>query len=78
MGVLQLFFAFERHKIIFLLRWTKAVQDCLQIAPPAVRGPRMAIAAAGATGLGCCRAIVRLRCGAVVAVRVLRLRSEFR
>ena len=50
MDVLQLFFAFERHKIIFLLRWMKVVQDYLQIVLWGVRGPRMAIAIAEALG----------------------------
>lgn len=77
-GVLHSFFALELNKIIFLLRWMKVVQDCLQIALAAVRGLRMAIAIAGAAGLGCCGAIARLRCGVGVAVRMLRLRSEFR
>lgn len=75
MGVLHLFFALERHKIIFLLRWTKAVQDCLQMVGC---GVRVAKAIAGGAVLGGCGAIARLRCVVGVAVRMLRLRSEFR
>ena len=78
MGVLHLFFALERHKIIFLLRWMKIVQDFLQIVLSAVRWLRMAIAIAGAAGLVWCGAIVGLRCEAGVAGWLLRLRSEFR
>ena len=78
MGVLHLFFALERHKIIFLLRWKILMQERLQNDGHGVRGLRMTIAIAGAAGLGCCGAIVRLRCGVGVAVRILRLRSEFR
>ena len=37
-----------------------------------------ALAIAGGAGLGCCGAIARMRCAAGVAVRGLRLRSEFR
>ena len=75
MGVLHLFFAFERHKIIFLLRWTKVVQDCLQNDGC---GVRVAKAIAGGAALVGCRAIARLRCVVGAAVRVLRLRSESR
>lgn len=77
-GILHSFLALELNKIIFLLRWMKIVQDCLQIVLSAVRGLRMTVAIAGAAGLAWCRAIARLRCGAGVAVRMLRLRSEFR
>lgn len=77
-GVLHSFFALELNKIIFLLRWMNVVQDCLQNDGRGVRGLRMMIAIAGAAGLGGCGAIARLRCVVGVAVRMLRLRSEFR
>ena len=32
--------ALERHKIIFLLRWTKYVQDCLQMMAAVCAGQR--------------------------------------
>lgn len=54
------------------------MQEHLQNERHGVRGLRMAVAIAGAAGLGCCGAIARLRCGVGVAVRMLRLRSEFR
>ena len=78
MGVLHLFFALERHKIIFLLRWMKVVQERLQNERHGVRGLRMTIAIAGGAGLVWRRAIAMLRCGVWVAARMLRLRSEFR
>ncbi len=78
MGVLHLFFALERNKIIFLLRWKILMQERLQNERHGVRGLRMMVAIAGGAGLGCCGAIARLRCGVGVAVRILRLRSEFR
>nr|DAH25269.1 MAG TPA: hypothetical protein [Caudoviricetes sp.] len=74
-GVLHSFLALERNKIIFLLRWMIVVQDCLQNDGCGVRGAK---AIAGAAMLGGCRAIARLRCVVWVAVRMLRLRSEFR
>lgn len=54
------------------------MQERLQNDGRGVCGLRMAVAIAGAAGLGCCGAIARLRCGVGVAVRILRLRSEFR
>lgn len=78
MGVLHLFFALERHKIIFLLRWKILMQERLQNERHGVRGLRMVVAIAGAAGLVWCGAIVGLRCGAGVAGWLLRLRSEFR
>lgn len=70
--------ALERNKIIFLLRWKILMQERLQNEQRGVRGLRMAAAIAGAAGLGCCGAIARPRCVVWVAVRMLRLRSEFR
>ena len=46
MGVLHLFFAFERNKIIFLLRWKIFMQERLQNDGRGVRGLRMAAAMA--------------------------------
>ena len=72
-GVLHSFLAFERHKIIFLLRWMIVVQECLQNDGCGVRGAK---AIAGGAALGGCGAIMALRCGAGAAGWLLRLRSD--